>query len=249
MAYEKSSYHKKWWVKTIRERNFFGFRYWWFNWSAWILACFLLLYGVFFQTDIDNSSCLDRYNLSRGVADIDKAMEKCCSCNKINIPIPIPIPIDSTKRRINDTIQKEPTQNCRVHFSGLIMGGEAVDNNISKIYKEDFASEYVGGGFYKSNQKAFPKSVKTTFDGIAVDKGTRLIIYSRKNYKGQVLLDIKGPAIINNVIWKDDSRYNHCNTEDYPTNLQSNYPQNVRIWSVSNMHQWSFGSCKIICDQ
>lgn len=88
MAYEKSSYHRKWWVKTIRERNFFGFRYWWFNWSAWILACFLLLYGIFFQTDIDNSSCLDRNNLSRRVSDIDKAMEKCCSCNTPPIPPP-----------------------------------------------------------------------------------------------------------------------------------------------------------------
>ena len=250
MANEKSSYHKKWWVKTIRERNYFGFRYWWFNWAVWSLACLLLLYGIFFQTEIDNSTCLNRNNLLRRVFGIEKAIENCCSCNQERNNTIIKDSINQDlKRRIKDSIQKAPTQNCRVHFSGLLMGGAAVLNNISKIYQEDYASEYVGGGFYVSNEKAFPKSVAQTFDGIAIDRGTRLIIYSKKNFKGQVLLDIRGPAIINNVIWKDDGRYKQCNTEDFPSNLQSNFPQNVRIWSSSNMHEWSFGSCKIICDQ
>ncbi len=250
MANVKSSYHKKWWVKTIRERNYFGFRYWWFNWVVWTLGCFLLFYGIFFQTEIDNSTCLNRNNLQRRVFDIEKAIENCCSCNQtINNPNRNDSTNQVRNRRNIDSIQKAPTQNCRVHFSGLIMAGEAVFNNSSKIYQEDYASEYVGGGFYVSNEKAFPKSVARTFDGIAIDRGTRLIIYSQKKFKGQVLLDVRGPAIINNMIWKDDERYNHYNTDDFSSNLQSNFPQNVRIWSSSDMHQWSFGSCKIICNQ
>jgi hypothetical protein len=128
------------------------------------------------------------------------------------------------------------------------MGGEYDDVGISKIYKTDHASEYVGSGEYKSNEEAFPKAVAQTFDGIAIDKGTRLVIYSEKNFKGSVVLDVTGPAIINNVMWKDDPRYSHCNTDTYSGELQRNYPQSVRKWSRTNMRPWSFGSCKITCD-
>ena len=93
MYYKNSSYHKKWWVKTIRERNFFGFRYWWFNWVVWTLGCFLLLYGIFFQTEQDNSTCLNRNNLTRRIHQIDEQMEKCCSCN---VPPPPPREIEDT---------------------------------------------------------------------------------------------------------------------------------------------------------
>jgi hypothetical protein len=93
MSYEKSSYHEKWWVKTIRERNFFGFRYWWFNWVVWTLSCFLLIYSLFFQTDQDDSNCLNRNNLSRRINQIDEQMEKCCSCN---VPPPPPREIEDT---------------------------------------------------------------------------------------------------------------------------------------------------------
>ena len=82
MAYEKSSYHKKWWVKTIRERNFFGFRYWWFNWVVWTLAGFLLIYGIFLQNSQNQTTCLHRNNLSRPINRILEQMEKCCSCTE-----------------------------------------------------------------------------------------------------------------------------------------------------------------------
>jgi hypothetical protein len=127
------------------------------------------------------------------------------------------------------------------------MGGEYGEVGISKIYQEDNCSEYVGEGSYTSNERAFPKSVAKTFDGIAIDKGTRLIIYSKKNFQGRILLDITGPAIINNVLWKYDERYSHCNTDRYPGSLEQNYPRSVRYWSDSDMHPWSYGSCKIMC--
>ena len=156
-------------------------------------------------------------------------LDKCC----VYPPIP--------------TRPQAPQENCRVFFSGLIVGGQAVQSNISEVYVLDGSSEFVGAGEYPDNIKAFPNSVSTTFDGIAIDAKTRLIIYSKPNFQGQVLLDIDGPVIINNIKWKNDSRYNHCNTDIFPANLQNTYPQSVRRWSNSNMHDWSFGSCKIMC--
>lgn len=156
-------------------------------------------------------------------------LDKCC----IYPPIP--------------TRPQPPQENCRVFFSGLIVGGKAVQANISEVYVLDGSSEIVGAGDYPDNTKAFPNSVSTTFDGIAIDAKTRLIIYSKPNFQGKVLLDIDGPVIINNTIWKNDTRYNHCNTDIFPAKLQDTYPESVRRWSNSNMHDWSFGSCKIMC--
>ena len=51
-------------------------------------------------------------------------------------------------------------------FTGLVVGGTFVDDNISVVYKVDKFSEYVGQGSYPSNKLAFPKAVKSTFDGI-----------------------------------------------------------------------------------
>lgn len=143
---------------------------------------------------------------------------------------------------------QKPKEGCRAFFTGLVVGGEFKDGHISKVYQEDAFSEYVGAGEYPDNEKAFPKSVETTFDGIAIDSGTRVIIYKEKNFKGKILLDKTGPAIINNVIWKNDPRYSHCNTEDYKDDLQKNFPQSVRVWSETDMQTWSFGSLKVICN-
>ncbi len=142
-----------------------------------------------------------------------------------------------------------PRKNCRVFFTGLVIGDEFVDKHISKIYRVDKYSEYVGAGEYPDNSVAFPKSVKTTFDGMAIDKETRVIIYSGKNFTGRVLLDKTGPAIINNIKWKDDPRYNKYNTKTYSSALQANFPQSVRSWSSSDMQKWSNGSVKVICGQ
>jgi hypothetical protein len=226
--------------------NYLAFRYWWF---IWLLFLMLLLLYFFFSCNTKTSTkkyenCAGRATYYKNLKEIDSLMLNCCECSLDTISNREEIISDSLEI---DSIPQPPKQNCRVHFSGLIMGGKYVHENISEIYREDYASEYVGAGFYANNTSAFPKSVRTTFDGIAIDKGTQLIIYSKPNFRGSVLLDIKGPAIINNVKWKNDSRYNPCNTENYTRNLQSNFPQSVRYWSKSDMHAWSYGSCKIIC--
>ncbi len=148
---------------------------------------------------------------------------------------------------IPDEPQK-PKEGCRAYFSGGLVAGHYEDHGISEVYVLDEFSNYVGAGNYPDNEKAFPNAVAQTFDGIAIDSGTRIIIYRERNFKGDILLDKTGPAIINNIIWKDDDRYKNCNTETFKEPLQSNFPISVREWSKEDMQKWSYGSLKVICN-
>ena len=51
--------------------------------------------------------------------------------------------------------------------------------------------------------------------------------------------------IINNNKWEFDERYTGANRKTYCPELQSTFPQNVRKWSNSNMHDWQNGSIEI----
>ena len=237
----KNERKESWWFHWIRYMTWFSFRYWWV-----VLGLFFLTLFVFFCW----CNCWKKSDCVWNARSI--SVDGCCECNATplqdtaNITFRDTIP--KAPEAIRDTIPKAPEANCRVHFSGLIMGGEAdLTIGISKIYEEDFASEYVGSGYYPNNNLAFPKAVSKTFDGIAIDKGTRLIIYSSPNFKGTVLLDVEGPLVINNSLFKDWPEYSHCNSDTYPPELQVTYPQSKRIWSTSDMQKWSSGSCKIIC--
>lgn len=141
-----------------------------------------------------------------------------------------------------------PKEGCRAFFSGGLVADHYEDHGISEVYVIDEFSEYVGAGEYPDNEKAFPKAVETTFDGIAIDSGTRVIIYAKKDFKGKILLDKTGPAIINNKIWRSDDRYEKCNSANYKQPLQENYPQSCREWSNEDMHDWSYGSLKVLCE-
>eukprot|EP01084_Bolivina_argentea_P058150 106182_1 len=145
----------------------------------------------------------------------------------------------------------KPRKNCRAFFSGLLVGGTFKNCFVSIAYKKDNYSDYVGAGSYPYNYNAFPSAVHATFDGIAIDSNTRVIIWENPNFQGRILLDEIGPAIINNVLFKDSGSYYPClprtMVETFSNKeLQSNFPQNVRKWSQSNMHLWSNGSVKII---
>lgn len=107
-------------------------------------------------------------------------------------------------------------------------------------------SEYVGAGNYSLNRNAFPKATMYTFDGIAIDAGTKVTVYSQPNFEGKILYEKVGPAIINNGIWKDYSQASSV-MADWKEPLQSNYPQSVREWSDTNMHNWPSGSMIIEC--
>merc|ERR1712070_170399 len=113
----------------------------------------------------------------------------------------------------------------------------------------DIHSEYVGVGRYHQNAKAFPKAIQSSFDSVAVDAGTRVIIYSQPNFKGKVLWDRVGPAIVVNVKWKTNQwpfthgkPYSEKLFETWAEPLNSIFPSAVREFSCSDMHLWNSGS-------
>jgi len=140
----------------------------------------------------------------------------------------------------------EPEGDCRAHFSGALMNDHFITGWTSEAYVIDAYSEYVGAGRYPSNNAAFPKAVSTTFDGIAIDKGTKVTIYSGNDFTGSVLYEKVGPAIINNSIYEGASQAASI-MEVWKEPLQSNFPLSVRSWSQSNMHTWSTGSLIVEC--
>ncbi len=149
----------------------------------------------------------------------------------------------------NEEIETQPPRNgCRAFVTDLVVGDEFINGHISEIYKLDGYSDYVGVGKYKSCFEAFPNAAKGTFDGIAIDSGTRIIIYSKPDFKGKLLLDKTGPAIINNIRWKKDARYKIYMKKKFKSPYNDIYPPKVRIWSRNNMHNWTKGSAIVICN-
>lgn len=144
------------------------------------------------------------------------------------------------------TPEINPEGDCRCHFSGALMNDHFITGWTSEVYVEDAYSEYVGAGLYSLNRVAFPKATATTFDGIAIDAGTKVTIYSQPNYQGSILYEKIGPAIINNAKWKNHSAVQSV-MYDWKEPLQTTYPQSVREWSSTDMHNWPSGSMKIEC--
>lgn len=146
-----------------------------------------------------------------------------------------------------------PRENCRIFVSDIFVAdfyGFITDNfGYSEIYKVDDYSEYVGEGEYPMNELAFPKVANSphTFDGIAIDKGTRVIIFEKPNFRGDTLLDQIGPAIINNGAFRNREEAKDWQTKKFKEPLQTNYPPSVRFYSDTNMQDWSKGSIKVIC--
>jgi hypothetical protein len=64
-------------------------------------------------------------------------------------------------------------------------------------------SNLVGEGDYPDSYVPFKEAADNTFDGIAIGKDTHIIIYDGANFTGNVLLDIKGPAVINSTIYRE----------------------------------------------
>jgi len=155
--------------------------------------------------------------------------------------------IDSEIIKTQELETKPPREGCRAFITDLVVGDQYLEHHISEVYKIDAYSDYVGEGKYPDCKTAFPNAAEGTFDGLAVDKGTRIIIYSEPNFKGKKLLDIVGPAIINNNLWKKDKRYNIYMKKKFVEPHQKMFPPKVRKWSKTNMHSWTTGSIIVTC--
>jgi len=146
-----------------------------------------------------------------------------------------------------------PEAGCRVHFSGALMHDQFIAGTASVPYVEDTMSEYVGKGQFPHNNEAFPKAIQNSFDAIAVDAGTRVTIYSHANFKGEILWDKVGPAIVVNIKWKDGQYWPFCNGRPYREKLAGQwseplntiFPPSVREFSTTDMHLWNTGSLVI----
>ena len=161
---------------------------------------------------------------------------------------------------INSDISKdiylapEPDEGNRVHFSGILFYDEIQQSWTEIPYLANGhydayglnTDDFVGSGDYHNNNLAFPNAVATTFDGIAIDEGTRLIIYSQEGFKGEILIDVYGPMLINNIDFMGSSQVSDYLTKTFqPQELNDLFPPEVRKWSDSSMHNWSYGSCRI----
>jgi len=147
-----------------------------------------------------------------------------------------------------------PEAGARVHFTGGLVLDHFVTSYCSEPYVEDSYSEYVGVGRFPDNSKAFPKAIAASFDGVIVDAGTRVTIYSEANFQGSVLWDRVGPAIVVNnahtgLSFKDNSgdtsTYREKLLRQWKEPLNIVFPPEVREFSETNMYSWHTGSLVI----
>lgn len=134
----------------------------------------------------------------------------------------------------------------KVHVSGLLITGERIEGITSKAFSNDPYSDFIAPGKYPSTDQKLIYSSYQTIDGISVPAGVRLIVYSEIGYSGQVLLDITGPAIVNNSAKKDSPAGKEFVSGTFPVFLQKTFPASSRSWSASDMQTWGKGSMQVI---
>lgn len=133
----------------------------------------------------------------------------------------------------------------KVHFSGLLISDARQDDLSSCAFSKDPYSDFVKPGKYNFTSNLLIYSSYQTLDGIAVPENMRLVVYSEPNFKGSVLLDVVGPAIINNGSKKNSPGAVEIQTRELKAPLQSHFPQSVRTWSPNDMKSWVNGSMEI----
>lgn len=133
----------------------------------------------------------------------------------------------------------------KVHFSGLLISDRRQDELSSCAFSKDPYSDFVKPGKYNFISNSLIYSSYQTLDGIAVPANMRLVIYSEPNFKGNVLLDIVGPAIINNGSKKNSPDAVEIQAHEFTAPLQAHFPQSVRTWSANDMKSWVNGSMEI----
>ncbi len=158
--------------------------------------------------------------------------------------------VSDTINEISDKPKNEEPKDhgeCKIHTSGYLLADKAYPDATSKIFLEDPVSEILIAGEYVDIRFAIPRSIEYTLDAIAVSQNTRLIVYSRANFEGEILLDIDGPAVVN-TISKKGSDFFESKIFDYSDpDLDKDFPPNTRVWSSSRMQSWENGSMKVSC--
>jgi hypothetical protein len=155
---------------------------------------------------------------------------------------------DST-RPIEQMTQVERMNAHIVHFTGAVMSDTFVVSHFSRAFVPDQYSNLLRPGKYMNGSAVLSAAINSSLDGIAIPRKTRLVVYSQPNLAGPVLLDVTGPAIVNNGIWESSEFYAVANTKNFSPDLQEIFPQNVRSYGSSgtnNMSYWQQFSFEIM---
>ena len=135
-----------------------------------------------------------------------------------------------------------------VHLTGALMSDESSSSKWTSkaLDMSDQHSSFLQIGKYNTLGVVLKKAHDFTLDGIAIPANTRLIVYKEQNCSGEILLDITGPAIVNNFIYLDfGGGYYNVNLKEFIPELQPYFPQAVRTWSTTNMREWVKGSMEV----
>jgi hypothetical protein len=144
---------------------------------------------------------------------------------------------------------KEKMDSHIVHFTGAVMSDGFVLSHFSRAFVPDQYSDFIKPGKYSNGNLMLPKSIASSLDGIAIPPKTRLVVYNKQHLTGTVIMDITGPAIVNNGIWESSSFYAVANKKNFTADLQKIFPQRVRSFhggSSSNMSYWPEFSFEIM---
>lgn len=137
-----------------------------------------------------------------------------------------------------------------IHFTGALMSDESSYKHwtTEAFNRKDPYSSFLQPGKYNDLVHNIQKAVDFTLDGIAIPANTRLIVYEKPNFTGEILLDVTGPAIVNNGHRVSNKRFKELGSKQFHDALQSIFPQSVRSWSSTNMHTWLNGSMEILVE-
>lgn len=126
--------------------------------------------------------------------------------------------------------------------AGVQWEGPSGNDNVGfGEYPDAYGSHEAPGPFYLA--------ANGTLDGLAIGKRTRVIIYSGKNFTGDVLLDETGPKVYSSEFpdflipnWKDGDWSSGGPLFDQFT------PDTRHMFSGYSMHSWGYGSVKVTCN-
>jgi hypothetical protein len=108
--------NRKWWFRSIRERNYFGYRYWWFNYFLLLLVTVLFLWMMRSLQPIAEN-CDEERRIDEVMLSINAHLYDCCNC--FELPS-----VDSVSNSIPDSVMSP----CNEKQAS---GGEGItENNI-----------------------------------------------------------------------------------------------------------------------
>ena len=167
-----------------------------------------------------------------------------------------------------------PVEGCRAHFSGvfisdgtvcdglyveiktldgigipLILGNSHCNGANPVFFENDYTSDILGRGQYNDFNNSIPKAIETSFDSFAIDKNTKLIIYEKENFQGDILLSKEGPVVYYN---KYRSHIAYDNNIEYWNNIFNNefvgygsiFAVENRLWTTWDLFTFEEGNPK-----